>query len=394
MGVKAVDQNLAGEEMVLLLQELPFFRGLPREELEFVTGLLSRVPAADGEHLFRQGDAGEAFYIVLAGGVELSLRHPSGGEEKLAHRRPGEAFGAAALLHGGPHSATAKAMGPTVLLRFDKDGFQQLLTNNVLAIRVLTSLARTQRALDLRLSAQERLRSKSKGDALDLRDLSRLIQRGLLPREAPKVRGYDIAAGTSLGEGASGRTVWDRFELRDGEVGLVSFNVLGEGLPPAQHLLVARSLLRELARDQQDLRGLLARLNSGLASAAVEGMEQFVEAGVLILSGSGVEWAGAGRCPGGVIRRTGAFQEFTSHGPPLGMLSGFIYGTQRLELGSGDSVLILSEASQGLFRGAADLVASLHGKPVGDVVFTLQKALNKAKQDSEAEVSILFARKH
>jgi hypothetical protein len=75
------------------------------------------------------------------------------------------------------------------------------------------------------------------------------------------------------------------------------------------------------------------------------------------------------------------------------MLGGFHYGTQRLELGSGDSVLVLSEASQGIFRGAADLVASLHGKPVGEVVSTLQKALNKARQDVEPDISILFARK-
>ena len=393
MGVKAVDRSWTVEEMVLLLQELSFFQGLPHEDLAFAAGLLTKFTAKDGECLFRQGDPGDAFYVVLEGGVKLSLSHPSGGEEKLAHRRPGEAFGEATLLHGGLHSASATALGHTVVLRFDMDGFQALLTNNGLVRRVLTSLARTHRALDLRLSAQERLRSKAKADALDLRDLSRVIQRGLLPRKAPRIGGYDIAAGTSLGEGAAGRTVWDHFEMSGGSVGLAAFNVLGEGLPPAHYLVVARSLVRELARDQGDLRGLLARLNSGLASGAVEGMEQFIEAGVLLPSPSGVEWAGAGRCPGGVIRRTGVFQEFTSHGPPLGMLGGFHYGTERLELGSGDSVLVLSEASQGIFRGAADLVASLHGKPVGEVVSTLQKALNKARQDVEPDISILFARK-
>jgi hypothetical protein len=122
-------------------------------------------------------------------------------------------------------------------------------------------------------------------------------------------------------------------------------------------------------------------------------MGQFVEAGMLIPSRSGVEWAGAGRCPGGVIRRTGVFQELTSQGPPLGMLAGFLYGTQRMELGAGDSVLVLSEASQGIFRGAADLVATLHGKPVGEVVSTLRKALSKARQDEDPDVSVLFVRK-
>jgi CRP-like cAMP-binding protein len=355
MGVQSVDQSWTLREIVSLLEELSFFRGLPQEDLEFVAGLSTRVTAEDGDCLFRQGEPGEAFYVVQEGGVELTLERRSGGGEKLAHRRPGETLGEAALLHGGAHSSTATAVGATLLLRFNKDAFQDLLTSNGVAQRILGSLARAQRILDLRLSAQERLGQKARDDAMDLKGLSRVIQRGILPREAPKVSGYDIAVSTSLGDGSSGRTIWDHFELKNGELGLVGFNVIGEGLPPAYYLAVTRSLLRELARDHVDLRGVLPRLNSGLAGAVVEGMGQFVEAGILIPSKSGVEWAAAGRCPGGVIRRTGVFQELTSHGPPLGMLDGFLYGTQRLELGAGDSVLVLSEASQGIFRGAADL---------------------------------------
>jgi serine phosphatase RsbU (regulator of sigma subunit) len=174
---------------------------------------------------------------------------------------------------------------------------------------------------------------------------------------------------------------------------LVSLNVQGDGLPPGHYLAVARSLLRELARDHVDLEGLLARVNSGLAAAVVQGMEQYVEAGILLPAAGAVEWAGAGRCPGGIIRRSGVLEEFSSHGPPLGMLEGFLYGTQRIELGAGDAVVVLSEASQGIFRGTADLVASLQGKPVGDIVTTVHKALKKAGADALPETSVLFLRK-
>jgi len=224
-------------------------------------------------------------------------------------------------------------------------------------------------------------------------EISRTIQRGLLPTEAPRVQGFDIAAGTSLVEDGPGRTLWDFFTLKGGRTGLVNLNVQGSGLPPAHYLAVARSLLRELARDHEDLQGFLARLNSGLAAAVVEGMDQYVEAGVLLPWEGGVEWAGAGRCPGAVIRRNGVFEEFSTHGPPLGMMEGFLYGTERMELGAGDAVIVLSEVSQGVFRGAADLVASLQGKPVGEVVSTLHKALAKAHPDSSVEASVLFVRK-
>jgi hypothetical protein len=156
---------------------------------------------------------------------------------------------------------------------------------------------------------------------------------------------------------------------------------------------VARSLLRELALDYADLKGLLARLNSGLSTAVVEGMDQFVEVGIILPGEGGVEWAGAGGCLGAVIRRSGVFEEFASHGPPQGMLEGFLYGTQRIDVGAGDAVVVLSEASQGVFRGTADLVASLQGKPVGEVVSTVHKALKKASAEAPLETSVLFLRK-
>jgi sigma-B regulation protein RsbU (phosphoserine phosphatase) len=164
-------------------------------------------------------------------------------------------------------------------------------------------------------------------------------------------------------------------------------------LPAAHYLAQTRGLLRELARDHQSLQGLLARVNSGLAVAGIEGMDQFVEAGVLLPSPRRVEWVGAGRCPGAILRRNGVFQEFSTHGPPLGMLEGFQFAPQIMELSAGDAVIVLSQAPSGVFRGAADLAASLQGKPVAEVVSTIHRALGKALPESSPESSVLFVRK-
>ncbi|MFC1660343.1 PP2C family protein-serine/threonine phosphatase [Gemmatimonadota bacterium] len=224
-------------------------------------------------------------------------------------------------------------------------------------------------------------------------EVSRLIQRGLIPREIPKVDGFDIAAGTTLEDEGVGRTAWGHFRLRDDRVGLAILHVPGDGLPPGHFLAMAQTLLRELALDHEGLAGLLARVNRGLAGAAVDETGQYVEAGVLLPGDREVEWAGAGRCPGALIRRSGVFEEFSTHGPPLGMLGGFLYGTERKELGAGDAVIVLSEASQGIFRGAADLVASLQGKPVAEIVSTVQRALKKAQPEVTLESSVLFLRR-
>jgi serine phosphatase RsbU (regulator of sigma subunit) len=125
----------------------------------------------------------------------------------------------------------------------------------------------------------------------------------------------------------------------------------------------------------------------------MEDVDQYVQAGILLPSEGGVEWAGAGTCPGAVIRRTGVFQEFATHGPPLGMMDGFLYGTEKMELGAGDSVLVLSDVPKGVFRGAADLVSSLQGKPAGDIVSKLHRALAKAQPDSNLEASVILVRR-
>jgi serine phosphatase RsbU (regulator of sigma subunit) len=181
--------------------------------------------------------------------------------------------------------------------------------------------------------------------------------------------------------------------MKDERVGLAAFQVSGEGLPPAHCLSLATGFLRELAQDREGLEGLLARVNGALAAAIPHGSEQYVEVGVLLPGDGEVEWAGAGRCPGALIRRDGVFVEFSAHGPPLGMLEGFHYSAQRVELGAGDAVIVLSEASPGIFRGAADLVATLQGKPAGEVVSTVQKALKKARSPGTVESSVLFLRR-
>jgi serine phosphatase RsbU (regulator of sigma subunit) len=157
---------------------------------------------------------------------------------------------------------------------------------------------------------------------------------------------------------------------------------------------VARAVLRGLAADHATLPQILAKANEALSSAAVDGLDQFVEVGLLVAGPGGVEWASAGRVPGGVIRRDGTFEEFGAHGPPLGMLGGFKYNVQEFSLSSGDTALVLSHASQGLFLGAADLVAQLHGKPAGEVVSTLHRAIRKAQGDERTETSVLYVRRH
>lgn len=381
------------EQVVGLLQKVELFEGLPQADLQRIAGIVSGLTLESREVLFEEGEPGDAFYIVYQGAVEIVKSRPDGTEEKLAVRRQGEAFGEMALLNDAPRSATARAGDATQLMMVSRDDFQALLGGDSLALRMMRILSTALRALGVRFANVEKVSEPATRARTDAFEVSRVMQAGFLPTVAPRIDGFDVAAGTTTEEGGRGGSAWDWVDI-GGRTALVTMDVRQDGFPPAYHLGVARAVMRSIAKTEATLPGLLARMNDALAEAAVEGLDQYVDMGVLVAGAQGLEWASAGRVPGGVIRREGTFDELGAHGPPLGMLAGFKYNVQKLPVSSGDTAFVLSHASQGLFLGAADLMAQLHGKPAGEVVATLHRAIRKAQGDDRAETSVLYARKH
>ena len=214
----------------------------------------------------------------------------------------------------------------------------------------------------------------------------------LLPREAPTVTGYDVAGGTSTHEEGHGDTLWDHFELRDGRRGFTVLKAGSGSLPAGFYLGMGRALMRGLAPTHDSVEGLLASVNKTLAAGAPEASHQVLDCGVVLPTEDGVEWCIAGSALSGVIGRDGSFVELGSNGPPLGMMEGFQYRSNHHPMSVGDSCVTLSHASSGLFKGTADLVAGLVGKPAGEVVSTVHKAIRQAQGD-DAEVSVLFLRR-
>lgn len=221
-----------------------------------------------------------------------------------------------------------------------------------------------------------------------------MIQEALLPRAAPRVAGYDVAGGTAVEPACPGATVWLSFSLAGDRTALAAVTAEGSGAPPGLALAIVRAFLVEFGRTSESPAAVLAALNDALSRTALDGDSQRVACGLLVPGPDGVDWACAGPVHGGVIRRAGAFEALSSHGPPLGMLAGFHYGADTLALGPGDQVLVLTGASDGLFRGAADLVASLTGKLAGEVVSTVHRAIRKAREEtSPIETSVLYLRR-
>lgn len=69
---------------------------------------------APGAMLFGQGDAADAFYILDAGEIEISVLSPGGRKLSIEMMTPGEIFGEIGLF-AGHRTATATATGPARL---------------------------------------------------------------------------------------------------------------------------------------------------------------------------------------------------------------------------------------------------------------------------------------
>src|SRR5271155_2265377 len=88
-----------------------------------IAGLLVEERRGAGEDLYKEGDAGEKFYIIVKGQVEIATTDAHGEKLRLALYGDGDFFGETALLSDWRHSTTAQTLIPSVFLTLDRARF-------------------------------------------------------------------------------------------------------------------------------------------------------------------------------------------------------------------------------------------------------------------------------
>lgn len=106
---------------------------------------------ADGEVIVREGEDGDDMFLIQSGAVEVF--HTRNGREMVAARLgKGEFFGEMSLLESLPRDATARAVGPTVLLTLGPGALLlRLRQDPSLAIEMLHVLSGRIRVLNARI---------------------------------------------------------------------------------------------------------------------------------------------------------------------------------------------------------------------------------------------------
>eukprot|EP00002_Diphylleia_rotans_P035647 TRINITY_DN77_c0_g1_i1.p1 TRINITY_DN77_c0_g1~~TRINITY_DN77_c0_g1_i1.p1 ORF type:complete len:1050 (-),score=238.82 TRINITY_DN77_c0_g1_i1:530-3679(-) len=111
------------------LENVSILEPLSKLERFILADALEEVEYAEGGYIIRQGEAGDAFFILVEGEATI-FRTPNQGEEPIELRRleSGDYFGEVALLTDKPRNANVVAFnGPAKALRLSNEVFTRLM---------------------------------------------------------------------------------------------------------------------------------------------------------------------------------------------------------------------------------------------------------------------------
>jgi signal transduction histidine kinase len=114
------------------LRKSPLFQGLSDEELQHLMDMAEPVSLRASDILIRQGEPGDAAYVVIRGEFEVQ-KQTGQSLIKIDVRNTGDVVGEMALLSRAPRNATLIAKTDGEVLRIPQEAFEKLLQSSTTA---------------------------------------------------------------------------------------------------------------------------------------------------------------------------------------------------------------------------------------------------------------------
>jgi NTE family protein len=125
------------------LLSVPLLSALDASALAAFEAELDSLSLPGGEILFREGEVGDALYIVTAGSLGVAVRGDGGHDVLVARVQAGETVGEMALLDGELRSATVVALRDSELLRLGRRSYERLIEQHPRSmLRLVSPLVR------------------------------------------------------------------------------------------------------------------------------------------------------------------------------------------------------------------------------------------------------------
>lgn len=354
----------AAETLLATLARVPLFAALPTAALAEVAAMLQeRVLQAD-ELLFREGDSGDALFVVVDGQLLVVKALGTPDERQLGLRGPGEFVGDLSLLGDDiPRSATVRAQSEVRLLRMGRAELHALLERhpafatamlNLVGARLTAAHTGAIRDLHERNERLERAYAELQAAQVQLIEKEKLerdlqvaydIQMSILPRTMPALPGFQFGA-RIVPARIVGGDFFDFIPLGPDAIGVAVGDVTDKGLPAAIFMAQARALLRAEASSAASPREALERVNRHLLQMNDAGLFVTVLYGVLELASGCFRYARAGHELPLLVDASGAVTVAPrGGGMALGLVEQPPIDEQTLTLAPGATLLLYTDGA-------------------------------------------------
>lgn len=364
----------------MTIAQVPLFASLPINEIRRLRETLSVRSLPKNAVLFREGDRGDYFYVILEGQLDIIKAQGTPEEHIIATRGPGDFIGEISLLESdGLRTAGVVVRSAARLLEMTRADFDSLLNRNPMMayemVHVLgTRLKASHDAAILDLQEKNRILAEAydelRANQAQLIEKEKLehelqvayeIQMSILPQELPEVTGYGFSA-LMVPARRVGGDFYDFIHLDKGLLGIAIGDVADKGVPSAIFMAQTRALLRAEAERSVSPRHVLEQVNLLLQNMNYAGIFVTVLYGVLDPSQGKFQYARAGHELPLIISAKGEvhFAEYNP-GLALGVLDTLLVDEQEIKLAPGETLLLYTDgvtdarSSQGEFFGAERL---------------------------------------
>lgn len=352
-----------------LLAHVPLFQTLPESEIHQLAETLTVRDVPPGTVLFYEGDAGQHFYILQEGEIQIVKGIGTPDERIINQRHTGDFVGEMSLFNrDGKRTASVRAKSAVKLWEMTRADFDALLTrqpdlayemvrvlsnrltdahNNAMADLIdknrkleMTNLQLAEAYEELK-AAQAQIIEKEKLER-ELQ-LAAEIQLSILPRTLPHLKGFSFGA-KMVPARAVGGDLYDFIPLSEDAIAIVIGDVSDKGVPAAIFMAQTHALIRSEARQDLTPRETMERVNQYLLEMNSAGLFVTVLYGVLDRHTREFHYVRAGhelpiiRNPDGDI-----YTAPQGQGAPLGLFDFVLLDEGKLTLPPRSTMLLITD---------------------------------------------------
>ena len=175
------------------------------------------------------------------------------------------------------------------------------------------------------------------------------IQKALLPKNIPKIKGYDIAA-VNHSSLAVGGDLYDFIQISDHELGVAIGDVSGKGIPGAILMASLYSTFRGLYRQSGPPGNVIKELNESIYNHTEADKFATFFYGVLNYSNDSFTYSNAGHNPPILLKSNGETRTLSKGGSLLGFIIGKNYLSETINMRPGDVLFLYTDGVSETFN--------------------------------------------